>query len=66
MADAIGQILLVGILFTPIIAFFLARRMKSSTYGEKVVACILFTAFLALLFFIVAMGILMRDGLGPT
>jgi hypothetical protein len=64
--DIIGQIFWFGILATPIISFFIVRKIGSLNTTGKVLSVVVITIFLAALFYGIAMAILLRDGLGPT
>jgi hypothetical protein len=55
-----------GILATPVIAFFIVRKLNSLNIGGKVLSGVLITLFLAAIFYTVSMAILLRNGLGPT
>jgi hypothetical protein len=66
IADIIGQIFWFGILATPVIAFFIVRKLNSLNIGGKVLSGVLITLFLAAIFYTVSMAILLRNGLGPT
>ena len=63
--DIIGQFFWFGILATPIISFFIVRKLNSISIGGKILIGILITLFLAAIFYIIAMTILLRNGLGP-
>ena len=65
-ADVIGQILWFGILATPLIGFLIARREKDLSIAGKIILAVAVTVLLSMVFYMVAMGIFMRDGLGPT
>lgn len=66
MLDIIGQIFWYGILATPIITFLIVQKMKKLSLIQKIISGVLITAALALVFYAVAMAIVLRDGLGPT
>jgi hypothetical protein len=55
-----------GILATPVIAFFIVRKLNSLNIGGKVLSGVLITLFLAAIFYTVSMAILLRNGIGPT
>lgn len=62
--DIIGQIFWFGILATPLIAFFCVRKLEVG-FGIKILVGVLITAVLAVLFYVIALGIIFRNGLGP-
>ena len=64
--DIIGQIFWFGILFTPIISFFIVRKSKTFSISMKILSGILITLILVVFFYVVAMAILLRNGLGPA
>jgi hypothetical protein len=64
MLDVIGQIFWFGILATPLIAFFIVRKAPLSLRG-KIIIGIIITGLFAVLFYVLAMTIFLRDGLGP-
>lgn len=66
VADVIGEIFWFGILATPLIGFVIARREKELSITAKVILAVAVTVLLSMVFYMVAMGIFMRDGLGPT
>lgn len=61
--DSIGQIFWFGILFTPIISFFIVRKSKAFSVSMKILSGILITLILAVFFYFVAIAILLRNGL---
>ena len=65
-ADIIGQILWFGILATPLIGIIIAKREKELSIAGKIILAVAVTLLLSMVFVMVAMGIFMRDGLGPT
>jgi len=64
--DTIGQIFWFGILATPIISFLIVRNWKSVSVAGRILFGLSITLFLAAIFYGIAMGIILRDGLGPT
>jgi cell division protein FtsL len=64
--DVIGEILWYGILATPLIGYIIARQEKKLSIGEKIILAVAVTVFLSMVLYMVAMGIVTRDGLGPT
>lgn len=66
IADIIGQIFWFGILATPIISFFIVRKLKDLSVAGKIIVGTLLTFCLGAIFLAIAMGIFFRDGLGPT
>ena len=66
IADVVGQIFWYGMLATPLIAYFIVRKLNNMSPGAKIFAGILITFILAAIFFFISMEILLRDGLGPT
>ncbi|TAL44141.1 MAG: hypothetical protein EPN92_09205 [Chitinophagaceae bacterium] len=64
--DIIGQIFWFGLLATPVISFFIVRKLKTLSISEKILSGISITLVLAVVFYLVAMSIVLRDGLGPT
>ncbi len=66
IVDVIGQVFFFGILATPIISFLIVRRVEEVSVIGKLILGILITFCLGAIFFGIAMGILLRDGLGPT
>ena len=63
--DIIGQIFWFGIVTTPLISFLLIRKFNIPI-GTKILSGILITLALATFFYLIAMVIVLRDGLGPT
>jgi len=66
MIDIAGQIFWYGILTTPVISFFIVRKLKNLSLGQKILSGALITIVLAMVFYVVAMAIVLRNGLGPT
>ena len=65
VADVIGEILWFGILATPLIGFIIAKREKELSIAGKIILAVAVTVLLSMVFYVVAMGIFMRYGLGP-
>ncbi len=65
--DIIGEILWFGMFFTPVITIPLALRYnKNKTKFFRVIDVLLLAILISVVFFMVSMSILFRDGLGPT
>jgi hypothetical protein len=64
--DIIGQIFWFGILATPLISFLILRRSRLTPTSVKILIGILLTIAMSTVFYIIAMSILLRDGLGPS
>ena len=65
MLDVLGQIFWFGILITPLIGFLIVRKLNISI-GSKFLLGILITVSLGAIFYVIAMAIVLRNGLGPT
>ena len=65
IVDIIGQIFWFGIVATPLISFLVVRKFNMRI-GAKILSGILITLALATFFYLIAMVIILRDGLGPT
>jgi len=63
--DIIGQVFWFGIFATPIIAFLCVRKWESGL-TSKIVGAIAIMIILASVFHFLSMGILLRNGLGPS
>ena len=66
LLDIIGQVFWFGILTTPVISFFIVRKSKTLSIGAKILLGILIAVSLAVVFYAIAMTIILRNGLGPT
>ena len=66
LLDIIAQFFWFGILGTPVIAFFIVRKMEDTKLVGKIVTGIFIALLFSVIFFHIAMGIFLRNGLGPT
>jgi hypothetical protein len=62
--DIIGGVFWFGILTTPALSFLLVRKMQLSL-PLKIVLGILTAFLLAVIFYLIALSILFRNGMGP-
>jgi ABC-type thiamin/hydroxymethylpyrimidine transport system permease subunit len=62
--DFVGEIFFFGIFFTPVLSFLLVRKTPVSL-SSKIVLGLFMTLLLAGVFFIIALNIAFRNGLGP-
>lgn len=65
MLDIISQILWYGILATPIVSLFIVRKLNLWSIRVKILSGVLITIVLAAIFYVIAMAIVLRNGLGP-
>jgi tryptophan-rich sensory protein len=65
--DTIGEILWFAMFFTPVITVPLVWRYnKSNTKTIRIIIGLVLALVLSLIFYMISMGILLRNGLGPT
>ena len=64
--DIIAGIFWYGIILTPIIAYFIVRKFEDISIIGKIIIGFLIMLILSITFFVIAMGIIFRDGMGPT
>jgi ABC-type thiamin/hydroxymethylpyrimidine transport system permease subunit len=62
--DFVGEIFFFGIFFTPMLSFLLVRKVPAS-FISKIVLGLFMTFLLAGIFFVIALNIAFRNGLGP-
>jgi hypothetical protein len=62
--DSVGKIFFFGIFFTPVLSLLLVRKIQVSSMS-KIVLGLFMTLLLACVFFVIALNIAFRNGLGP-
>jgi hypothetical protein len=62
--DIVGQVFFFGIFFTPLLAFLLVRKTQASIIS-KIILGLFMTLLLATVFFVIALNIAFRNGMGP-
>ena len=63
--DIIGQILWFSILLTPVIAYFIVRKIPGMSIGVRIISIIIITGVLAIFLYCISIAIVFRDGMGP-
>jgi hypothetical protein len=64
--DILGQILWFSMFATPLITIPLAWKFIKEKKAVRLIIGILFAAMLSLFLYIISLGILLRNGLGPV
>mgnify|MGYP006899130579 CR=1 FL=1 len=65
LLDLIGEIFFYGIFGTPLLGWLLIRHKTHMPVWEKIVVILCIAFVLSAIFFLIAMTILIRNGLGP-
>jgi predicted permease len=64
IADIVGQIFWIGTLATPVFSFLILRKADLSR-TSKILFGVVITIFLAIIFMVIALSLIFRNGLGP-
>jgi len=62
--DIVGQIFFFGMFFAPPLSFLLVHRVQANLIS-KIILGFFMTLLLAVMFFVIALNIAFRNGLGP-
>jgi hypothetical protein len=64
--DIIAGVFWYGIILTPLIAYFIVRKFEDVSTIAKILIGFLIMLILSIIFFVIAIEIIFRDGMGPT